>query len=604
MKNITTLFFLFLSLTLFSQAPSMKRDTGILKGASYEIQVPANWNKKLVMYAHGYEQPNTPHTIMGKFPLLNVFLERGFAVARSTYSRSGWALPEGVDDTEGLRQLFIKKYGKPDSTFITGHSMGGGVTVATIEKYPKLYDGGLALCPLSSRPYEQMKIAFDSYVTFNALFPELLPKVADVMSGAAPPVFTGEFSDKVRKAYMLIGSIKYKDDLLATYAKHFNVKTKDIPFNLTFLDGILRDLAAQTGGNPFDNTNTLYSGFPDDFELNKKVERVAATSSNLRMTTYDRTGIVDKPLLMMHTTYDQLIAPTDAIVKYDNLVHEKRKEQNLKMFYTNGQGHCAFTPEQTATAFDALRSWTKSGKKPTEVALPSPTMPLNDTLCYEMRIYTANKGKLNNLLKRFRNHTTKIFEKNGMTNIGYWTPLDNPDEKIYYILSYPNRAARDASWKAFSADTTWQRVARESEVDGKIVAKVESIFLKTTDFSPNDFTSNPGNVWEFRVYTATPNNLPILLSRFRDFTVKRFGEYGMLNKAYWTATDAEQGSDKMLYYFLSHPSEEAAKAAFDKFRSDPEWIATRKASEVKGGGSLTVKVESIFMYPTDFSKLK
>ena len=182
MKNITTLFLLFLSITLFSQAPSLKRDTGILKGASYEIQVPANWNKKLVMYAHGYEQPNTPHTVMGKFPLLNVFLERGFAVARSTYSRTGWALPEGVDDTEGLRQLFIKKYGKPDSTFITGHSMGGGVTVATIEKYPKLYDGGLALCPLSSRPYEQMKNAFDSYVTFNALFPGLLPKVADVMS--------------------------------------------------------------------------------------------------------------------------------------------------------------------------------------------------------------------------------------------------------------------------------------------------------------------------------------------------------------------------------------------------------------------------------------
>ena len=78
----------------------------------------------------------------------------------------------------------------------------------------------------------------------------------------------------------------------------------------------------------------------------------------------------------------------------------------------------------------------------------------------------------------------------------------------------------------------------------------------------------------------------------------------MLNKAYWTATDTAQGSDKMMYYFLSHPSQEAAKVAFDKFRNDPEWIATRKASEVKGGGSLTVKVESIFMYPTDFSKWK
>ena len=101
-----------------------------------------------------------------------------------------------------------------------------------------------------------------------------------------------------------------------------------------------------------------------------------------------------------------------------------------------------------------------------------------DSLCYELRIYTAHKGKLNDLQKRFRNHTTKLFEKNGMTNVGYWTPLDNPDEKIYYILSYPTRAARDASWKAFTTDTVWQRVQKESEVNGGLVAKVESVFLK------------------------------------------------------------------------------------------------------------------------------
>jgi hypothetical protein len=227
-----------------------------------------------------------------------------------------------------------------------------------------------------------------------------------------------------------------------------------------------------------------------------------------------------------------------------------------------------------------------------------------DTRCYELRIYSCEKGKLNSLLKRFRNHTVKLFDKHGITNVGYWTPLDNPDEKLYFVLSYPNRAAREASWKAFIADTVWQRVQKESEADGKLLAKIESIFLQTTDFSPNDLTSSQGGIWEFRIYTATPNNLGILLNRFRSFTVARFAQYGMKNKIYWTATDAEQGSDKMLYYFLTHPSPDAAKDAFDKFRKDPEWIATRKASEEKGGGSLTVKVESIYMYATDFSPLK
>jgi hypothetical protein len=246
-----------------------------------------------------------------------------------------------------------------------------------------------------------------------------------------------------------------------------------------------------------------------------------------------------------------------------------------------------------------------ASQKPAALALPSLSNQPKDTLCYELRIYYTHPCKLNDLLKRFRNHTLKIFEKHGMTNVGYWTPLDNPEGKLYYILSYPNRAARDASWKAFGQDTTWKRVAAESEVNGKIVSKVESIFLKTTDFSPNNFKNSANsNIWEFRIYTCTPNNLANLLERFRGFTVKRFEQYGMTNKAYWTATDEKQGSDKMLYYFLTHPSVEAHKAAFDKFRADPEWIETRKASEVKGGGSLTVKVESIFMYPTDFSKLR
>jgi pimeloyl-ACP methyl ester carboxylesterase len=608
MKLLIRLFLLcciFLNLTSTGFSQTAKRDTGILNDAAYEITIPANWNKKLVMYAHGYEQPSTPRNLLMPNKVLEVFWERGFATARSSYNRTGWALPEGVDDTEALRLMFEKKYGKPDSTFMTGHSMGGGVTVATIEKFPKAYSAALALCPLSTRPYVQTKTAFDGLIQFNALFPGIMPKVSDMMSGKAVyPSMEGQ--DGFRKrAYQIAMQLKGKEDLIATFAQRFDLKLEDMPFSLIFSEGVLRDMYAQTGGNPFDNTNTLYSGFPNDFELNQKVERLAATASTTRLTTYDRTGIVDKPLLMMHTTYDQLIAPSYGTVNYDNLVHQMNKEKNLKTFLTNGQGHCAFSNEQTGMAFDALRNWAKTGQKPTQTVLPSPPMPkAPDTLCYEMRIYTTHKGKLNDLMRRFRNHTMKIFENNGMTNVGYWVPVDNPDEKLYYILSYPNRAARDASWKSFMADTTWQRVAKESEVDGKIVAKVESIFLKSTDFSPNNLKESRSHVWEFRVYTATPNNLENLLSRFRDHTLKLFENYNITNKMYYTATDAKQDSDKMLYYFITHKSVAAAKESFDNFRKDEEWLRVRKASEEKGGGSLTTKVESIYMFPTDFSPIK
>lgn len=238
------------------------------------------------------------------------------------------------------------------------------------------------------------------------------------------------------------------------------------------------------------------------------------------------------------------------------------------------------------------------------LALGSPLLTAQapkDTLCYELRIYTANKGKLNDLLRRFRNHTTDLFEKHGMTNVGYWTPVDNPDEKLYYVLSYPNRAAAEASWKAFSADTTWQRVARESETNGPLVAKVESVFLKTTDFSPNNLRTEAGHpIWELRIYTTAPNAREHLLSRFRSFTLDRFERYGMTNKIYWTTTD----NDNLLYYFLTHPSPKAAKAAFGQFVKDPDWIRVRKASEEASGGPLPAKIESIYLYPTDFSPIR
>ncbi len=235
----------------------------------------------------------------------------------------------------------------------------------------------------------------------------------------------------------------------------------------------------------------------------------------------------------------------------------------------------------------------------------NPAAEQTDTRCYELRIYTCHKGKLNDLQRRFRNHTTKLFEKHGMTNIGYWTPLDNPDEKLYYVLAYPNREAREAAWAGFMADSIWQQVWKASEVEGAIISKIESIFLKTTDFSPDNFTANPGSgVWELRIYHCTPNNLETLLTRFRKFTVQRFERYQMVNKIYWTPTDTNQGADNTLYYFLTHASPDAAKSSWDMFRNDSEWKAVKKASEVVGGGSLTSSVESIFMWPTDYSPLR
>jgi hypothetical protein len=105
---------------------------------------------------------------------------------------------------------------------------------------------------------------------------------------------------------------------------------------------------------------------------------------------------------------------------------------------------------------------------------------------FELRTYYTHDGRLDALNKRFRDHTCRLFQKHGMELIGFWTPQDEKDGKggkLVYLLAFPSREAASASWKAFQADPDWQKARKESEQDGPIVKKVESVFLDPTDYS-------------------------------------------------------------------------------------------------------------------------
>lgn len=226
-----------------------------------------------------------------------------------------------------------------------------------------------------------------------------------------------------------------------------------------------------------------------------------------------------------------------------------------------------------------------------------------DTRLYELRVYYTFAGRMDALVKRFTNHTTALFEKHGMTNVGYWIASADPN-KMLYVLSYPNREARDAAWKAFGSDPEWKRVSKESELDGKIVERVESTFMTLTDFSKKVKKKNiktPARTFELRTYTLLPGRVPNILARFRDHTTKLFEKHGMTNLAYWV-TQEKDGVQPKLVYILAHQSEAAGKASFDAFRTDPEWIKVRDASEKDG--KIVEKVESVYMTPLPFSKIQ
>lgn len=237
--------------------------------------------------------------------------------------------------------------------------------------------------------------------------------------------------------------------------------------------------------------------------------------------------------------------------------------------------------------------------------------PAADAPVYELRIYVCNEGKLPDLMKRFRDHTVKLFEKHGMTNIGYWVPIkkeDGADTTLIYILKHASRDAAKASFAAFGQDPEWQAARKASEENGKILASApESIFMTATDYSPEIVVAakDPERTFELRIYETPEGKVAPLHERFRNHTVKLFSKHGMEHLGYWEPTDVEKGAGSMLIYVLAHKSEEAGLKSFTDFRADPDWIAAKAASEEKNGGSLTLPqpegVRSIYMKPVDFS---
>ena len=126
------------------------------------------------------------------------------------------------------------------------------------------------------------------------------------------------------------------------------------------------------------------------------------------------------------------------------------------------------------------------GAAPAPTPACGPNLPANiknvtkDSRCFELRTYTVQEGSSIDLLhSRFRDHTTALFKKHGMTIIGYWQPVTKPNTLIY-ILAYKDGAARDAAWAAFQADPEWVKTRTAMQVS----VQVENVFMSATDYSP------------------------------------------------------------------------------------------------------------------------
>ena len=337
-----------------SATPGSSTETGEINGASYRIDIPAGWNKGLVMYAHGYTMvgtpPEDPDSPEGK-ALRDVFLSRGFAFARSAYGAQGWAVKEAIEDTEALRRLFVARHGRPSETYITGISMGGHITIATIERYPEAYDGAMPLCGPLGPAIDFMNYSlFDMLVTFEALFP------GTIGSPYTPGTATAE---KVRAA------LAANPQRAARYAQLFARPVESLPDVLAFFQVIAAELKQRAGGEPFDNTNRVYSGFGEDAALNRAVSRHAAepAARDYLRQYYSPTGRTWDPVLAVQTTGDPLVLGRD-VTAYEVLAARAGVPDKFVTRFVDATGHCNFTPGQIGGAFDALLAWAREGKRP------------------------------------------------------------------------------------------------------------------------------------------------------------------------------------------------------------------------------------------------
>ena len=226
---------------------------------------------------------------------------------------------------------------------------------------------------------------------------------------------------------------------------------------------------------------------------------------------------------------------------------------------------------------------------------------------YELRTYTTNKGKLDNLNNRFRDHTIRLFDKHGMESVGYWVPTEEPASQntLIYVLKHASRDAATASWNAFSADPEWRKVAEDSQVDGRILAKApESVFMNAADYSPvfKSAASDEHTVFELRVYRTHQNKLPNLDARFRDHTISLFNKHRMQSVAYWHPLEKPESSSTLIY-IIRHASRDTATASWKAFLADEDWKKVAKKSQLDGT-ILRERPESTFIKATDYSAIQ
>ena len=363
----------------FAGIPNLpsERHWGVLDGAGYRIEVPANWNGSLVMWAHGYRGEGLELTV-DNHPLRAFLIANGYAWAASSYRRNSYDPATGAQDTHALTGLFAETAGQPERTYITGASMGGHITAVMAEKWPGTYDAAMPVCGALG-DYE----LFDYFLDFNVGAQTLsgvgkqFPFASDYLTTTVPATKAG-----LGPAFPFVlnaNGLRFKSmvqlrsggvrPLFDQGWLFWNGVAGDFLFGLGVGDGTL----PRHPGVGIENADVTYQFdtdpalSPAETDFNATVQRITADPQARRghglANVPETTGNLKIPMLSLHTLGD-LFVPFHMEQVYAQRVAARGASDLLVQRATRDVGHCAFTAAELVSTFAALVAWVEDDVKP------------------------------------------------------------------------------------------------------------------------------------------------------------------------------------------------------------------------------------------------
>ncbi len=399
----TTVFLLTFSGTAHAQAGVTTKTGTLADGATYLIEVPANWNGTLFLYSHGYVTPGSPNPAhdVGD-PLTRFFmLSSGFALAGSSYATTGWAIHEALLDQIAVLDVFKMMVGEPKRTIAWGHSLGGIISAGLIQRHPDRFDAALPMCGVLSGGVATWNTALDSEFAFKTLLaPGSGLQVVNISNPLANLQLAEQFlaiaqsTPQGRARLALVSALADGPGWFVPTSpepaptdftsQEMNQFLWDQRVDFPFVFAFRAELEARAQGNVSWNTGVNYraqlahsvdrhevqelyekAGLSLDADLETLEDAVRISADPEGVHYLERNiifnGEIHIPVLTLHTKGDGLVVVQNESA-YKQVVEEAGNEEFLRQTFVSRAGHCTFTPAETIAAVQTLINRLDTGR--------------------------------------------------------------------------------------------------------------------------------------------------------------------------------------------------------------------------------------------------